>query len=56
MITLIPEEVYTVKKDRFLIIRKNVETYQKASKKVKTQILDELSHILHMKRQYIALL
>jgi hypothetical protein len=36
-------------KDRYVIIKHNAKAYQKASKKAKSQILDELTGILHMK-------
>lgn len=36
------------------ILKENAKLYRKASKKLKTQLLDELSHILHMNRKYIA--
>ncbi len=53
MVAIIPKGVYTMK-DRFVIINENAKTYQKASKKVKSRILNELTHILQMNRQYLA--
>jgi hypothetical protein len=41
-------------KDRYVIIKHNAKAYQKASKKAKSQILDELTGILHMNRRYLA--
>lgn len=55
MVAQIPEGVYTMK-DRLVIINHNAKAYQKASKKVKSQMLKELSEILLMNRQYIATL
>ncbi len=55
MVVVIPKGVYTMK-IRFVIINENAKIYQKASKKVKAQMLDELTHILHINRQYLALL
>ncbi len=54
MAVVIPEGVYTMK-SRFVIINENAKVYQRASKKVKARILDELTHILHMNRQYLAI-
>lgn len=53
MVTKIPKGVYTMEK-RLVIIRHNAKAYQKASKKIKAQMLKELSEILHMNKQYIA--
>lgn len=52
MVVSIPEGVYTMK-DKSRIIKHNQELYQKASKKVKSRILDELSELLHMSREYL---
>ncbi len=52
---VIPKGVYTMK-DKYVIINENAKVYQKASKKVKSKMLDELTHILHMNRQYLATL
>ncbi|MCX7913006.1 MAG: hypothetical protein N2511_00310 [Thermodesulfovibrionales bacterium] len=41
-------------RDRFVIINHNAKRYQKASKKLKSQMLEELSKILHRNKQYIA--
>lgn len=53
MVAFIPKGVYTMK-DRFVIINHNAKLYQKASKKDKSRMLEELSLILHLNRQYIA--
>ena len=55
MVASIPKGVYTMK-DRHVIIKHNAKAYRKASKKVKGQILDELSELLQMNRQYIGYL
>lgn len=52
MVVSIPEGVYTMK-DKSRIIKHNQELYQKASKKVKSRILEELSELLHMSREYL---
>jgi len=41
-------------KSRYLIINHNKKAYQKSTKKLKTRMLDELSEILHLNRQYIS--
>ncbi|MCX7912996.1 MAG: hypothetical protein N2511_00260 [Thermodesulfovibrionales bacterium] len=41
-------------KDRFVIVNHKVKTYQKASKKLKSKMLEELSKILYRNKQYIA--
>ncbi len=53
MVARIPKGVYTMK-DKIAILRENAPLYKKASKKLKSRLLDELSHILHMNRKYIA--
>lgn len=53
MVAQVPEEVYTMKA-RYTIIKHNAKAYQKGTKKVKSLILEELSEILHMNRQYLA--
>ena len=55
MVASIPKGVYTMK-DRLVIINHNANSYRKASKKVKTKILTELSQILNRNRQYIGFL
>jgi hypothetical protein len=55
MVAFIPEGVYTMK-DKSVIINHNAKAYQKASKKIKSRMLQELSEILHMNRQYLATL
>ncbi|HEB75383.1 MAG TPA: hypothetical protein ENJ04_03430 [Nitrospirae bacterium] len=42
MVATVPKGVYTMK-DRYVIIKHNAKAYQKASKKVKTEMLDKLS-------------
>jgi hypothetical protein len=44
------KEVYTMK-NRYVIIKHNQEAYKKASKKIKTAIINELSKILNMNKQ-----
>jgi len=36
------------------IINKNAKKYQKSAKKIKSKLLEELTKILHINRQYIA--
>ncbi len=55
MVTRIPEGVYTMN-DIKRIIQYNAKVYQQASKRVKSQMLDELSHLVHRNRQYVAFL
>ena len=38
------------------IVHENAPRYRRSSKKVKSQLLDELSHILHYRRKYLAFL
>jgi len=40
-------------KDKKEILRENATVYKKASKTLKSQLLEELSQILHMNRKYI---
>lgn len=53
MVAFIPKGVYTMR-GKAVIIKHNAEAYQKASKKIKSKILEELSEILHMNKQYLA--
>lgn len=53
MVAKVPKGVYTMK-NKLVIINHNAKAYQKASKKTKSQMLKELSEILHMNKQYIA--
>jgi len=53
MVAIIPKGVYNMK-NRHVIIKKNQEAYQKANKK--TAILNELSEILHLNKQYLGYL
>ena len=53
MVASIPDGVYKMK-SRYLIIKHNKKAYQKSIKKLKTHILDELSEILHLNRQYLS--
>jgi len=39
---------------KYAVIRENAKIYQKGSKKLKTQILDEFERILGMNRQYLS--
>ena len=55
MVAIIPKGVYNMK-NRHVIIKKNQEAYQKANKKKKTAILNELSEILHLNKQYLGYL
>ena len=55
MVATVPKGVYTMK-DRYVIIKHNAKEYQKASKKVKTEMLDELSAMLNMNRHYVGYL
>jgi len=55
MLTTIPEKIYNMKMKNS-IIKHNAKIYQKSSKKMKSQILDELSSILHMNRKYLSYL
>ncbi len=55
MVATVPKGVYTMK-DRYVIIKHNAKAYQKASKKVKTEMLDELSAMLSMNRHYLGYL
>lgn len=43
-------------REKLVIINHNATSYRKASKKVKSQILTELSQILHRNRQYVGYL
>jgi hypothetical protein len=53
MLASIPKGVYTMK-NKLVIILNNAELYRKANKKQKSQLLKELSLILHMNKQYLA--
>ncbi|MFN3740185.1 MAG: hypothetical protein ACK4TF_05865 [Thermodesulfovibrionales bacterium] len=53
MVAEIPKGVYTMQ-NKLVIINHNAKAYQKASKKIKSQMLKELSEILHMNKQYLA--
>ena len=53
MVAQIPKGVYTMKAKR-AIIKHNAAAYRKATKKVKSMMLDELAEMLHMNRQYLA--
>ncbi|MGC8971809.1 MAG: hypothetical protein ACP5K2_06375 [bacterium] len=55
MVTTIPEGVYTMKGKMSIIIH-NAYNYCKGSKKQKTNILNELTEILHMNRKYLSCL
>jgi len=59
MVSVIPctasfgHKVYT-RKGRMSIILENAPRYRRASRKVKSQLLDELSRMLHYHRTYLA--
>ncbi|MCW4002400.1 MAG: transposase family protein, partial [Candidatus Bathyarchaeota archaeon] len=55
MVASIPKGVYNMK-ERLVIINHNADSYRKASKKLKSQMLTELSQILHRNRQYVGYL
>ncbi len=55
MVSIIPKKLYTMQQ-RYSIIKENARKYQKGSKKIKTQILNELENILRMNRQYLSFL
>ncbi|PNV78709.1 MAG: transposase [Fervidicoccus sp.] len=55
MLASIPERLYS-RWQKMEIFKSNAEKYVKAKKKEKRLILDDLSKILHMNRNYIALL
>ncbi|MDN5336475.1 MAG: hypothetical protein PWR02_1501 [Synergistales bacterium] len=55
MIARVPKGVYTMN-DKHAIIKHNARAYQKGSKKTKSLILEDLSALLHMNRQYLAFL
>jgi len=52
MVASIPDGVYKMK-SRYLIIKHN-KKHIKINKKLKTHMLDELSEILHLNRQYLS--
>jgi len=53
VVARVPKGVYTMKA-RCAIIKHNAKAYRRATKKVKSLMLDELTEILHMNRQYLA--
>jgi len=55
MVATIPKGVYTMK-NRYVIIKHNQEAYNKAPKKKKSKMLNELSKILNMNKQYVSYL
>jgi len=55
MVSKLPKGLYTMEK-KYAIIKENAKIYQKGSKKLKTQILNELQEILWMNRQYLSFL
>jgi hypothetical protein len=55
MVASIPKGVYTMK-TRYVIIKHNQEAYKKAPKKEKSEMINELSEILNMNRQYVGYL
>ena len=55
MVIVIPEGLYHMEQ-KYAIIKVNAERYRKGTKKVKGQMLDELTKVLNMNRQYISYL
>ena len=55
MVSKFPKTLYTMEQ-KYAIIRENAKIYQKARKKVKTEILNELTNILKFNRDYLAYL
>jgi hypothetical protein len=55
MVSKFPKTLYT-NQQKYAIIRENAKIYQKARKKVKTEILNELTNILKFNRDYLAYL
>jgi hypothetical protein len=55
MVSKFPKTLYT-NQQKYTIIRENAKIYQKARKKVKTEILNELTNILKFNRDYLAYL
>lgn len=55
MMPIIPQKVYTVG-GKMSIISENAVEYRRSRKKMKSQLLDELSSILHYNRKYLSLL
>jgi len=53
MIAVIPTGVYNMS-NRYVIINETSKKYQKSAKKIKSQLLEELTPTLHMNRQYLA--
>jgi len=53
MVASIPKGVYTMK-GKMSIITKNAPRYRKGRKGIKSQLLDELSHLLNYNRKYLA--
>jgi len=55
MVSIIPQKVYTMG-GRMSIISENAPKYRRSRKKMKSQLLDELSSILHYNRKYLSFL
>jgi len=55
MVSVIPRRVYP-RRTRMSIICENASRYRRSAKKVKSQLLDELSGILHYQRKYLSFL
>ncbi len=51
MVSKFPKILYTMEQ-KYAIIRENAKIYQKARKKVKTEILNELTNILKFNRDW----
>ena len=53
MVSKFPKLLYSMEQ-RYAIIKENARKYQKARKKIKIEILNELTNILRLNRDYIA--
>ena len=55
MVSVIPERVYT-REGKMSIILENAPVYRRGTRKVKSQLLDELCSLTHYHRKYLAFL
>lgn len=55
MVSTIPQKVYT-RRSKMSIVYENAPRYRRSSKRVKSEVLDELSSILHYNRKYLSFL
>lgn len=55
MVSIIPQKVYTMG-GRMSIISENAPKYRRSRKKMRSQLLDELSSMLHYNRKYLSFL